>query len=281
MHKRANAGGFTLIELLVVIAIIAILAALLLPVLSAGKERARRIACLNNLKQFGAATFIYAGDYNDVLPGAAYDPQTLPTDGAFVTYLLYYGYGVGGAPVDAVATPPTNHGLLYTTGIMRDGHSFYCPYMAENTGTFAQFLYEGYLTADGKWPGYSHLIKTSGTIINPGVRSCYGYYPQTSHLIGADPTSGYEVAKQAAQLSVSRPMMFDIVYDWTQIAHRSGQKPVAINVVWGDGHASSCTRPAVFNPAADYWNADAGLGGGPGEPGNDQQFLNIMAQIQP
>jgi hypothetical protein len=36
----------------------------------------------------------------------------------------------------------------------------------------------------------------------------------------------------------------------------------------------------VLNPDPDYWNADAGLGDGPGEPGNDQNFLNIMAAIK-
>ena len=61
--------AFTLIELLVVIAIIAVLIALLLPALASAREKARRIACLNNLKQIGLALASYTGDYAGYLPG--------------------------------------------------------------------------------------------------------------------------------------------------------------------------------------------------------------------
>src|SRR5436309_1355682 len=64
--------GFTLIELLVVIALIAILAAILLPVFAAAREKARQVTCISNQRQIGLALHFYAGDYDELLPSVPF-----------------------------------------------------------------------------------------------------------------------------------------------------------------------------------------------------------------
>ena len=74
-RSKHGAGGFTLLELLVTIGILGVLAALLLPALARGKQKAQITQCLGNSRQLTVAILLYAGDHTQTYPLALYKPQ--------------------------------------------------------------------------------------------------------------------------------------------------------------------------------------------------------------
>ena len=101
-------AGFTLIELLIVIAITAILAGILLPTLAKSRERARRVVCMNDLKEISLGLSMYGNDYAEWLP--QYNPNQGTQNYDDLTNLGEKVY----------------MGILYPK-IIADPEIFYCP----------------------------------------------------------------------------------------------------------------------------------------------------------
>jgi prepilin-type N-terminal cleavage/methylation domain-containing protein len=116
-------AAFTLIELLVVIAIIAILAAMLLPVLTKAKEQGLQIQCENNTKQLQTSVALYAGDYQDFIVPAAPLGDQVQADGE----LAIWCPGTSGENWD-YSVDNTNTALFTRTVL--------APYIAASTAIF-------------------------------------------------------------------------------------------------------------------------------------------------
>lgn len=222
-NRCCGISAFTLIELLVVIAIIAILAAILLPVLRSAQERGYRAACMSNLHQQGAAFVIYADDNNNFFPDSR--QRQFGGNGA---------WGPGSWPWD-ISTNLIN--MMISDGCSRN--IFYDPDNAafnnNQTWDFAQYGYgpfsilgyvyllpgQGYGTAGsyserpywrtncvlvpgGQVPANTELV-TDVVIYDPGTKNyadiALGTFAtlhpaplqRTSHLVGKLPGGGNEL----------------------------------------------------------------------------------------
>ncbi len=213
-------SGFTLIELLVVIAIIAVLAALLLPTLAAAQARARRTACLSNLRQVGIAIHNYASDGDGKIPyGPTAPPFSNPSD-------FYPGTGDVTSLIGLQDGSPVGLGLMLAGSLAAQPKVLFCPAADQVVDTDAELAKVGVTQAQSGYyyrhAGYTNLHDLPGAL--PPANLSLDHLGLNTH--------GQPIRALALDTEYLAPAALAVYGVKTATHHQ--QK--SVNILFADGH---------------------------------------------